>query len=99
MQNKSIVTFYIEKLEEFVKDAIQTRDLDNMSEPALKDQFHIILKIIVDYCTHEKSNVEFAFHLHRMSILKINNDFGFLKRFFKYTLPKNYAMESQKVIF
>ena len=64
---------------------MKTRDLDNNHEPVLKDHFQIILKIIVEYCTHEKNNIKFAFQLHRMSILKLNNDFGFLRRFFKYT--------------
>jgi hypothetical protein len=99
VSNKSIVSFFIDKLPEYAEDAKKSRDLDNMSEPILKDQFQIILKIIVEYCTHEKSNIDFAFKLHEMSTLKINNDFGFLKRFFKYTLPKNYVMASQKKIF
>ena len=77
MSNKSIVSFFVEKIDEYAEAAIKSRDLDNCSEVNLKDQFQIILKIIVEYCTYEKKNVEFAFCLHRMSLLKINNDFGF----------------------
>ena len=99
ISNKNIVLFYVDKIEEYSKEALKLRDLDSMTEVQLKDQFQIILKIIVSYCTYEKNNVEFVFILHKMSLLKVNNDFGFLKRFFKYTIPKEYSMESQKKIF
>lgn len=50
---------------------LASKDFDN-SQLLLKDHFLITLKIIVEYCTYQRSNTSQVFILLEMANLRIN---------------------------
>ena len=94
VMKKQIINFYGARLRNMLEIAKHSNDLDKLSEPRLKNHFVITLKIIVEFCTHERNNTDYIFILLEVISLKINQDFGFIYKFFKETVPNKYEIGS-----
>lgn len=96
--DKGLIEIYKQKFDNMVENYQLGQDLARIGNTPLKDDFISVLKIIVQYCRYEKTNIKLVYSLLKVVGMKINNDIEFIYDFFKYEISSKYLLSSQAEI-